>query len=95
MAPRRPLNGHYVMPHSETPGWDYIGDSYYPDPFLIDGVDVFEHDWRLVGSEDRVATVYGGQRHHLDVWRIEIDGKSIVFASGELAPLAYGFCRRT
>jgi hypothetical protein len=80
------------MPHSETLGWDYLGDSSGGGPFMIDGVDIWKHKWITPPDQHRITLVYGGEYVRLYEYFVALAGKHLRFAAGEVVYNGYAFC---
>jgi hypothetical protein len=65
-------------------------------PFLIDGVDVFQHEWREVSDAPRaeVRDPLYKQPFSFSVYEITSGAKRIVFAAGEFSNNVWGFYSR-
>jgi hypothetical protein len=74
--------------------WEYLGDGYSNQPFLIDGIDVFRHPWNRIPDEPKVGVVVSNQNTYFSVYSIALGDRTLIFAAGEIVPYAYGFCRR-
>ncbi|MGE3803002.1 MAG: hypothetical protein AB7H80_18440 [Candidatus Kapaibacterium sp.] len=55
------------------------------DPFEIDGVNIWSHNWRSLGEEIRVREPLYGQELVATLQEITVDGKSIQFAPVEVS----------
>jgi hypothetical protein len=84
------------MPPPSPPEWKFIGHACGIGPFMIDGVDVFQHDWHAVPgapTADVKDPLYH-QSFSFPVFEIVLGPKRIVFAAGEFSNNVWGFYRR-
>jgi hypothetical protein len=77
---------------SEMLGWTAVGVVAEMQPITIGGVNAWDREWKSI---DRPVTlphpIYLSQHHEFSVYRIDADGRDIVFAAGELSPCVWGF----
>ena len=79
-----------------TTDWRYVGYCVDGQRFLIEGVDVSDHQWRHTDEPDvEVEDPLNHQPYSFDVWELEADGRRIRFAAGEFSNCVWGFYRRT
>ena len=75
--------------------WSSVHTRVEGEPALLDGVDVWKHEWQQVPGE--VATVIDplhGQQYRFGVFRIREAGRVIEFAAGEFSNSVWGFFQR-
>lgn len=87
----------YVQAMSETrrvtPGWRAVGMCWDGDPFDLEGLNPWEHEWERSGPQRIVVAhpEYPAQRHDVDVWVIRATDRVVRFAAGEMSNLAWAF----
>jgi hypothetical protein len=64
-------------------------------PFLIEGIDVFQHEWRAAGlpNAEVVDPLYS-QPFSFSTYVISVGATRIVFAAGEFSNNEWGFYRQ-
>jgi hypothetical protein len=78
-----------------TTDWRYVGHCVDGQRFLIEGVDVSDHEWRRTNEPNvEVEDPVNHRPYRFDVWELESDGRRIRFAAGEFANCVWGFYRR-
>jgi hypothetical protein len=78
-----------------TTDWRYVGTCVDGQRFLIEGVDVSDHEWRRADEPAvEVEDPLYHQPFNFDVWELESDGHRIKFAAGEFSNCIWGFYRR-
>lgn len=84
-----------AAPVAEDGMWEFLGVSYAEQPFLIDGIDVFRHEWqRVEGARAAVTEPRYGQHFEFPVYRVTAEGRTIEFAAGEFSNSVWGLYRR-
>jgi len=79
----------------KTTDWRYVGRCVDGQRFLIEGVDVSDHEWRHTDEPDaEVEDPLYHQPFRFDVWELEANGRRIRFAAGEFSNCIWGFFRR-
>jgi hypothetical protein len=74
--------------------WTYIGHCLDSQPFAIEGVNVWKHQWhRRRGETAVVDDPQYGQTFEFSVYEIVTPKKRIVFAAGEFSNCIWGFYR--
>jgi hypothetical protein len=74
--------------------WNYIGTSTELQPFEIQGLDVWKHDWKTICDRAEVKDPLYGQDFSFAVFEIS-DGKNkVIFAAGEFSNGVWGFYQR-
>jgi hypothetical protein len=70
----------------------FAGVSGEGQSFLIDGIDVWKHEWVTVSGEAATVTdpLYG-QTFRFHVYEINAEGRTIRFAAGEFSNSVFGF----
>ena len=73
-----------------------IGHASGMGPFLIDGIDVFRHEWRPLPDvpEAEVTDPLYSRSFRFSVYEVVSGAKRIVFAAGEFSNNEWGFYRR-
>jgi hypothetical protein len=75
--------------------WRYVGHCVDGQPFLIEGVNVSDHEWRRTDEPHiQVEDPLYHQPCSLEVWELETNGRRIRFAAGEFSNCVWGFYRR-
>jgi hypothetical protein len=75
--------------------WRYVGCGVEGQRFLIEGVDVSNHEWRPTDEPSvEVDDPHYKRQHNFDVWEVESDGRRIRFAAGEFSNCIWGYYRR-
>ncbi len=82
------------MAADPTDHWTAVGVVFDGDAIEIDGANPWKHSWQ---STDEMAQVrhpaYPTQVHEVPVYVMQVDGRSILFAAGELSNTVWGFYR--
>ena len=75
--------------------WLFVHSGVEGEPALLDGVDVWKHEWQEVPGEMATVTdpLYG-QEFQFTVFRISEAGRVIEFAAGEFSNCVWGFFQR-
>ena len=72
--------------------WKVVGSTLSEGPFEVGGVNVWAYKWRRAGgSVELPHPKYPLQMHRMDIYEIDIDGRAIRFAAGELSNGVWGF----
>ena len=73
--------------------WAFAGVSHgSTGPFLVQGVDVWQHPWTPTGGPDAaVADPQYGQPYRFTVYRVAVQGRTVTFAAGEFSSGVWGF----
>ena len=84
------------MPLASLPEWRFVGHASGTRRFLLDGLNVFEHDWRNVLGEPpaEVRDPLYNQSFSFPVYEIISGTKRVVFAAGEFSNNEWGFYQR-
>jgi len=82
--------GLVTMP--DTTGWHLIEIVSEGTEVDVRRANPWDHSWVRDGTRIRVAhPSYPEQRHLLDVYRINVDDRTITFAAGELSADVWAF----
>src|ERR1700730_16408338 len=74
--------------------WEVIGTSHEGRPFLIDGIDVWEHEWKKSpGDKADIVDTVVGHRYRMQVYEIAASGRVIYFTAAEFSMGVWGFYR--
>jgi hypothetical protein len=72
--------------------WRCIGSVSEAEPFKIDGVDVWKHDWKAIpGVVADVKDPTYGRSFVFSVYEIQLAGRTVRFAAGEFSANWWGF----
>jgi len=73
--------------------WSYLTTVADGEPLEIEGVNVWEGKWHSTGDQPIIVPHpnYPSQRHELYPSFIEVGGKKILFAAGELSNCVWCF----
>ena len=75
-----------------TPGWKLLSIGSVDSSVIVDGADLWKHDWRRRGESITVAhPSYPAERHTMFVYEIDPAGRRIKFAAGEFSNGVWGF----
>ena len=75
--------------------WSIVHTGVEGEPALLDGVDVWKHEWQQVpGALATVTDPLYGQELQFSVFRISGGGRVIEFAAGEFSNSVWGFFQR-
>ena len=83
------LFGHKTMNE-----WEHIGICTDGQPFQVDGIDIWKHEWKRTGERAEVKDPQYGQGFSFAVWSVNAEDKRIEFAAGEFSNCVWGFYRR-
>lgn len=74
-------------------GWKTLGVVCEGDPMLIEGLNVWDHEWKRLEWPrlELPHPSYPSQRHAMSVYEITAGGKCVRFSTGELSANVYGF----
>lgn len=73
--------------------WKFIGSSS-DDSFVISGIDIFKEQWEDTGEIAHVVDPLYGQSFNFTVWRINNNGKVLVFVAGEFSNNIFGIYQK-
>ena len=74
--------------------WIVVGVVCEGDAIYIDSENLWAHKWESLKAHLELPhPAYPNQHHRMDVYRITVVGRSIVFAAGELSANVWGFYR--
>lgn len=72
--------------------WSFIGRGYEGDPFVIDGINVWEHPWSSVFPQGaNVRDPIDGRKFVFDVFQVIVGDRRLLFAAGEFSTCQWGF----
>lgn len=71
--------------------WRFLASGTELQPVRIDGVNVWDHEWKMSGRKADVTDPRYGQSFAFEVWSITAGTKSIQFAAGEFSNGIWGF----
>jgi hypothetical protein len=73
--------------------WTFVGAVGSSEPFAIEGLDVWQHQWHSVAGAPRAAVrdPHHNQPFEMSVYRIVDGSRSVVFAAGEFSNGIFGF----
>jgi len=55
------------------------------------GVNIFEYKWENTNQVIRVLELSYNKEHEMNIYKADIDNKTVTFATGELSNRVYGF----
>jgi hypothetical protein len=71
--------------------WEFVGVVLDRQPFAIDGVDVWKHEW----TDTKARAHVKDPRYHQDftfyVWEVRSGDRIVCFAAGEFSNCIWGF----
>jgi hypothetical protein len=70
--------------------WVHKGTVADGDSFIIDKLNIWDHDWKSTGKEIFVNDPLYNQPYRLLIYTIEANGKVIKFAAGEFSNMVFG-----
>ena len=70
--------------------WKYIGTAIDGENFEINGLNIWDYEWKSVNEKVIVKDPLYNNSHTIDVYEIEADGLQIKFAAGEFSNLVWG-----
>lgn len=77
-----------------TPGWTFLWIGFETAPVIVDGVDLWKHEWRRCGDSIVVGhPSYPAERHTMFVYEVAVGARTITFAAGEFSNGVWGFFR--
>jgi len=59
--------------------------------FLIDGVNVWRHEWRRVPGDHAIIRADNGQDQTVPIYRIDANGAVVTFAAHEISSCVWAF----
>jgi hypothetical protein len=74
--------------------WKHFATCGEGKSILVDGVDVWKHEWQATESRGKVKDPIYGQDFVFHVYMLTVGGKQIEFAAGEFASGVFGISRR-
>lgn len=74
--------------------WKHLGVCLDGQPFRVDGVNVWKHDWTRTDEKAEVKDPRYHQDFVFDVWTIDTGKKTVEFAAGEFSNCIWGFYTR-
>jgi uncharacterized protein YfaQ (DUF2300 family) len=82
------------MAADPTDNWIAVGIVFDGDALDIDGANPWERSWQSTGEIASVRhPTYPTQVHEVSVYDMQVQGRSIRFAAGELSNNVWGFYR--
>jgi hypothetical protein len=79
-------------PQPPPPVWTYVGHCVESQAFLVEGIDVWSHEWTDVpGLVAEVKDPLYAQDYRFPVYEILSAGRVIRFAAGEYSACVFGF----
>lgn len=73
-----------------TQGWKFIKTIQSSEPFFIEGNNIWDYEWESTGETIDVEDPLYKQKYVMDVYKINVKGKEILFAAGEFSNCIYG-----
>jgi len=70
--------------------WRYVKTGIEGNCELF-GVNIFDYKWKKTKQKISVLDPLYNQKHEINVYDIDIDGKVFTFAAGEFSNCVYGF----
>ena len=74
----------------KTKKWKFIGKASPPEPFTLDGVNIWDFEWEQTGEDIIVHDPKYHQQYKFHVYQISKGNGKIKFAAGEFSNLIYG-----
>ncbi|MFN4001519.1 hypothetical protein [Microcella sp.] len=82
------------MPADPTDDWTPVGVVFENHPIEIDGVNPWQQSWQSTGAIAYVRhPAHPTQVHDVSVYDMQVEGRTIRFAAGELSNGVWGFYR--
>ena len=77
-----------------TIGWKFITTIPSNEPFFIEGNNIWDYEWESTDETINVEDPLYKQKCIMDVYKIRVKGKEIVFAAGEFSNCIYGIYQK-
>jgi hypothetical protein len=82
------------MPADPTADWIAVGIVFDGDAIDIEGADPWQWSWASTGEIAQVRhPAYPTQVHDVAVYTMQVEGRIVRFAAGELSNTVWGFYR--
>ena len=75
--------------------WQFVGVGPDGQSFMIEGLDVWKHEWRDTKERARVKDPRYQQDFTFHVWEIRNEDRIVIFAAGEFSNCMWGFYVRS
>lgn len=70
--------------------WKFVKSGIEGDCELF-GVNIFDYRWEPTNKKIKVLDPLYNQMHEMNIYNVNIGGKVLTFAAGELSNCVYGF----
>lgn len=77
-----------------TTNWNYIATISDGESFEIDGINIWNKEWKSTGEKTTVKDPIYKQDHLISVYNIIVNNKTIEFAAGEFSNEIFGIYQR-
>jgi hypothetical protein len=70
--------------------WKHVKTIVDGEPFLIDGINIWEYEWKGTGHQISVLDPLYGQPYTVPIYELLIDEQTITFATTEFSNCVWG-----